>query len=51
MNEDINKAIRDVFISPNVSDKNLESANVVDVLEHIAEGLFAIAESINKNGE
>ena len=45
------EAFRDVFISPNVPDRNMEDANVVDALDKIAEGLFAIARSINKDGE
>ena len=43
------EAFRDVFISPNVSDRNMEDANVVDALDKIAEGLFAIARSIGRN--
>ena len=51
MSESVNKAIRDVFISPNVADKNFEAANVVDTLDDIARGLFAIARAINKKGD
>lgn len=34
------------FTSPNVSDGNFETANVVDTLHDIARGLFAVAAAI-----
>ena len=34
------------FTSPNVSDSNFEAANMVDVLDDVARGLFAIAKAI-----
>jgi hypothetical protein len=36
-------ALRDALISPNVSDRNLEPANVVDVLKMIADALSGLA--------
>ncbi len=39
-------AITDCLISPNVPDSNFEPANVVDVLQRVANGLGAIAEAI-----
>ena len=44
------EAFRDVFISPNVPDRNMEDANVVDALDKIARGLFEIANAIDKEG-
>ena len=38
--------IGDNLMSPNVSDSNFEAANVVDTLNYIANGLFAIAKAI-----
>ena len=49
--EDIANAIRSGFISPNVMDSNLEAANVVDVLERVAQAGFAIAKAINSLAE
>ena len=43
----INDAIREVFISPNVSDSNGEAANVVDAMANVANGLFRIAKAID----
>ena len=45
--KEIAAAINDSFSSPNVVDKNLENANIVDVLDRIGDGLFAIARAIN----
>lgn len=45
--EQIAVAINNNFSSPNVADKNLENANIVDVLGRIGDGLFAIARAIN----
>ena len=42
--EDLSTALEAVFISPNESDSNMESANVVD-------GLFAIARAIGSLAE
>ncbi len=38
--------IGDNLISPNVSDGNFEAANMVDVLDDCARGLFSIAKAI-----
>ena len=38
--------IGDHLTSPAVSDSNFENANVVDVLDNISRGLFAIADAI-----
>jgi hypothetical protein len=42
----IAQAIRDNFTSPNVSDSNLEPANIVDALDRIGTALFAVADAI-----
>lgn len=39
-------AIRDVFISPNVCDDNLEPANLVDVGDRIATAILELADAI-----
>jgi hypothetical protein len=44
----MNKELRECFISPNESDRNLEPANVVDGLFAIARALNKIAEALNK---
>jgi hypothetical protein len=36
------------FTSSNVSDSNFEDANMVDVLDDVARGLFAIAKAIGR---
>ena len=43
-------ALRDVFVSPNEADRNLEPANVVDGLYAIARGLHAVATSLDRIG-
>lgn len=43
-------AIRETLISPNIPDSNLEPANVVDVIANGANGLFSIAESLQRLG-
>jgi hypothetical protein len=48
--EDVNKICSHLsacFTSPNVSDSNFEAANMVDVLDDVARGLFAIAKAID----
>jgi hypothetical protein len=37
------QALRDTLISPNVSDSNLEAANLVDVGDNIASALWKLA--------
>jgi len=43
------EAIREVFISPNVPDSDLELAIVVDALDRIARSIHYLAESIQGN--
>jgi hypothetical protein len=45
--ETIAEALDRNFTSPNVPDSNAEHANVVDALDRIGDGLFAIAKAIN----
>ena len=45
---EIAKALIRVFESPNVTDSNFEIANIVDTLDHIARGLFAVAKQLEK---
>jgi len=47
--DQIAQAIRDVLVSPNESDSNLEAANVVDGLFAIARALHDIAAEIEKH--
>jgi hypothetical protein len=42
------KALSSVFTSPNVSDSNMEPANVVDALDNIARALHRIANEMEK---
>lgn len=42
-------SMRDCFISPNVADSNGEPANIVDVVHHLARGVFAVRNSITAN--
>ena len=47
--EDVNKICSHLvhcFTSTNVSDSNFEAANMVDVLDKVADGLFAISKAI-----
>lgn len=46
----INLLTERAFISPNVPDRNLEPANVVDALDKVARGLFDIADAIRETG-
>ena len=45
-NNEIAVALEQCFISPNVSDKNLESANLVDVVQCLAENTGLVAKAI-----
>jgi len=45
-NDEISKALDRNLTSPNVWDSNGEPANVVDVLQNVANGLLAIAEAV-----
>lgn len=42
----VDSALRATLISPNVSDSNMEPANVVDVLNYLASAAFKIAHAI-----
>jgi len=46
MNDKIANSLKCCFISPNVGDSNMEPANVVDVIEHVAMNLDRIARAI-----
>lgn len=41
------QALKETLISPNVADSNMEPANVVDVVNNVARGCFAIAKAID----
>lgn len=41
-------AILNCLISPNVSDSNLEPANVVDVINRLASSIFELARAIRE---
>ena len=45
---EIAKALIRVFESPNVSDSNLEDANIVDTLDDIARGLHFVGRELKK---
>lgn len=47
----IARVLNGVFTSPNVIDSNFEKANVVDTLDHIGNGLFAIARAIEHSNQ
>ena len=44
----IAEALIRVFESPNVTDSNLEDANIVDTLDDIARGLFFVGKQLKK---
>lgn len=48
--KELEQAIREVFVSPNESDRNMEPANVVDGLFAIARALRDVAEAIRYTG-
>ena len=43
-------ALRDVFVSPNEADRNLEPANAVDGLFAIARAIHRLAETVDRPG-
>ncbi len=45
---DISNAMKKCFISVNVQDSNMETANIVDVLDDIAKALWEISRSLKK---
>jgi hypothetical protein len=46
----IAQALRDTLISPNVSDSNLEAANLVDVGDRIGDALWKLARTGDLDG-
>jgi hypothetical protein len=42
------EAILEALISPNVSDSNMEPANIVDALDKIGNALWAIAKALQE---
>jgi hypothetical protein len=50
MSKEIAAALREVLVSPNESDRNLEAANIVDGLFAIARALERVAQSIDDCG-
>ena len=50
MSRELAQAIERTLISPNCADSNLEAANIVDALYRVADGLLALANSVNKLG-
>lgn len=46
--DEIARAIKATLISPNVSDSNGESANLVDSTAHIAAAIFDLAEAVRE---
>ncbi len=46
MAREIGRALAEVLISPNVADRNLEPANLVDTTDRIGTALFAVAEAL-----
>ena len=45
---EIAEALIRVFESPNVTDSNLEDANIVDALDDIAQGLHFVGRELKK---
>ncbi len=50
MNEPIAEALRETFISPNVSDSNMEAANIVDAVDNGSRALWSVARSLERLG-
>ena len=48
MSKDVANAIKNCFVSPNVSDSNFEPANLVDTTQNIANALNRIADALQK---
>jgi len=46
--DEIVKALRYVFTSPNEMDRNFETANVVDGLFAVARAILSLAEAVEK---
>jgi hypothetical protein len=45
---DVAKALWGTLQSPNVPDRNLEPSNVVDAIDGIARGIFAVADALKE---
>jgi hypothetical protein len=45
--QEIAQALAEVLISPNVPDRNLEPANLVDTTDRIGTALFAVADALH----
>jgi|APSaa5957512535_1039671.scaffolds.fasta_scaffold104058_2 hypothetical protein len=45
--EKLANAINNAFVSPNVSDSNLEPANIVDVIDKMANNMARIADAVS----
>jgi hypothetical protein len=48
--EALTRTLLDCFISPDVADGNLEPANLVDVVQRVAEGAHHVARALEKLG-
>lgn len=48
MTEKIDVTLREVLVSPNVPDRNLEAANLVDTTDRIASAIFTLAAATDK---
>jgi hypothetical protein len=44
---EISEALRATLMSPNVPDSNFEPANLVDVVDRLARGMFAVSKSLD----
>ena len=48
MTEKIDVTLREVLVSPNVPDRNLEAANLVDTTDRIASAIFTLAAAADR---
>jgi hypothetical protein len=48
--EPIAAALRATLVSPNVSDSNMEAANIVDVIDNGSRALWSLAGALNRLG-
>ena len=48
MTEKKDVTLREVLVSPNVPDRNLEAANLVDTTDRIASAIFTLAAATDK---
>jgi len=46
--EKIDVTLREVLVSPNVPDRNLEAANLVDTTDRIASAIFTLAAAADR---